>query len=98
VLLEVSIPKALEGKEITLHLGDHVLGVLKSGENRVRIPPQETEKLTLQIRSPGWVPAELSKQSNDRRVLGIQVFSLVMKGEGADERIFDANTGEWQTP
>lgn len=97
VLLEVSIPKALEGKEITLHLGDHVLGVLKSGENRVRIPPQETEKLTLQIRSPGWVPAELSKQSNDRRVLGIQVFSLVMKGEGADERIFDANTGEWQT-
>ena len=98
LLLEASIPRALEGKQVTLNLGDQVLAVLKSGENRVRIPAQKTEKLTLQIRSPGWIPAESTKQSNDRRVLGVQVFSLMVKGEGAGEKIFDANTGEWATP
>lgn len=98
LLLEASIPRALEGKQVTLNLGDQVLAVLKSGENRVRIPAQKTEKLVLQIRSPGWIPAESTKQSNDRRVLGVQVFSLMMKGEGAGEKIFDANTGEWATP
>ncbi|MGB9689204.1 glycosyl hydrolase family 28-related protein [Thermogutta sp.] len=98
LLLTVSVPKALDGKEITVTVGDQVLTALKSGENKVQIPAQNSEKVVLRICSPGWIPAESIKQSSDRRVLGIQVFSLIMKGEGAGEKIFDANTGEWQTP
>ena len=53
-------------------LGDQQLGTLAHADNEltVEIPPQEKELVTLELRSPGWVPAEMNPTSTDPRVLG----------------------------
>ena len=53
----------------------------ESGVITVRIPAQDKERLTLVIKTPGWVPAEVHQRSNDYRTLGVQVDKIEMKAQ-----------------
>ena len=77
----------LDGKQITsLRAGTTLTAVL---------PPSHTDQVKLELR---YSRRQLPASSKDRRALGIQVFSVTMFAEGAGNKIFDANTGEWFTP
>ncbi len=59
------------------------------------VPPCPAERARLELRCKGWVPQHTNPNSDDPRTLGIQVYSVTMRAEGADTRVFNANTGEW---
>ncbi len=64
-------------------------------EIRVSLPAVQSDHYDLEIRCRGWVPQAHQKESQDKRLLGIQVETISMEAEGAETPIFDANTGEW---
>jgi hypothetical protein len=69
--------------------------------NRVltaELPSVATNRMRLELRSKGWVPAQVKKDSIDLRTLGVQVYALTMRAANASTNVFNANTGEWTTP
>jgi hypothetical protein len=59
------------------------------------LPALSKNQLRLELRSQGWVPMKLNSNSNDPRTLGVQVSSVEVRADGASEKVFDANKGEW---
>lgn len=96
ITLEIEVPAALKDAEVAVVCGDAPLGLLKTGVNTLRIPPQTQDHVTLELRHPTWVPAQVIPRSGDRRILGIRAFRVIMKAEGAEGRVFNANTGDWE--
>ena len=96
--ITAELPKALQDAEVNLVCQDQTLGRLQPGKTTVEIPPQSTDRVTVEIRTPTWVPRKLIPGSQDDRELGIQVFSVLMSAEGTSERVFNANNGEWIPP
>jgi len=92
------LPKALQDAEINLVCQDQTLGRLQPGKTTMEIPPQSANRVTVEIRTPTWVPRKFIPGSQDDRELGIQVFSVLMRAEGAAEGVFNANNGEWIPP
>ncbi len=53
----------------------------QTGRLQVKIPPQKNERITLEIKTPGWVPAQVHRNSNDFRTLGVHVDKIELKAE-----------------
>lgn len=96
--ITAELPKTLQDAEINLVCQDQILGRLQPGKTTVEIPPQSADRVTVEIQTPTWVPRKLIAGSQDDRELGIQVFSVLMRAEGAAEGVFNANNGEWIPP
>lgn len=64
----------------------------------VSVPPLPADHLCVELRCRGWSPRGLMPGSQDARTLGIQVFSVTLRAEGAAAGVFDANQGEWLEP
>jgi hypothetical protein len=77
----------LDGKAIALFTNSDTLTAI--------LPATEKDYVRLELRSQGWVPMKLDANSNDPRTLGVQVSSVEMRAMDADEKCFDANTGNW---
>ncbi len=77
----------LDGKQLAPLEGTSLL--------TAELPPCSADRVRLELRCKGWVPQQVISNSSDARTLGIQVFSLTMRAEGADTRVFNANTGEF---
>jgi hypothetical protein len=56
----------------------------------------DTSTTHLEIRCKDWMPSEQIPGSGDNRRLGIQVYEIEVRAEGAGDRVFNANTGEWK--
>jgi len=93
--ISVEIPKALDNAEITLVSSGQTLGNVQRETTTVTLPPQSSDHVMIEIRTPTWVPQKVIPRSQDQRELGIQVFSVVMKADGAKDQVFNANIGEW---
>ncbi len=93
--MSAEIPKALENAEITLVSNGQTLGKIQNGTTTITLPPQSSDRVMIEIHTPTWVPQKVIPGSQDQRELGIQVFSVVMKAENAQNQVFNANTGEW---
>ena len=61
-------------------------------------PQSGAEPVTLRLVCAGWTPARLNAASRDERVLGISLFAVTVRAEGAGTRVFEANTGQWSAP
>ncbi|MGQ9563730.1 MAG: hypothetical protein ACUVQH_08905 [Thermogutta sp.] len=96
--ITAQVPKALQDAEINIVSEGKTLGRLQQGKTTVEIPAQSAEQITIEIRTPTWIPKKVIPDSQDERELGVQVFSILMKAEGPAERVFDANRGEWIPP
>jgi hypothetical protein len=92
--LELSVPARAVSPDAGLYLDGKQLAPLKS-ETLLKtiLPPPKSDTIELELRSKGWVPKEVLAGSGDPRVLGVQLFSVVMEAEGAASQVFDANTG-----
>ncbi len=79
-----------------LYMNGKQLAPLQAGTVlTANVPPCRTERALLELRCEGWVPQQINPNSDDPRTLGIQVYAVTMRAEGADTRVFNANTGEW---
>jgi hypothetical protein len=58
------------------------------------IPASNENSLLLTLRTRTWFPRKLIPGSQDPRELGVAVFSLEMKAEGAAGEPLNANTGD----
>jgi len=97
VELKAHVSAAAQSPEAGIYLNDRRLAAFVEGDQtaRVALPPGRDETVTLRIRCEGWVPAKTTKGSRDQRVLGIRLYSVVVRADGAGDRVFDANTGQW---
>ena len=92
--VDAEIPKAIQDAEVKLVCNGESLGRLQHGKTTLTIPPQSADRVIIEIQTPTWVPRNVISRSQDDRELGIQVFSVSMKAEGAGDPVFNANTGE----
>jgi hypothetical protein len=95
--LDLRAPAPALSPDAGLYRDGKLLAPLKSQSAlKATLAPASGDSLELELRCKGWVPGQVLAGSGDPRVLGVQVFGLVMEAEGAAAEVFDANTG--QTP
>jgi len=95
IRLEMSVPASALNAEAGLYVGGKRVAPLKSeAVLAAELPPAEGDTLEAEIRCQGWVPQKTNSGSQDPRVLGVQLFRVAMKAEGAGAGSFNANTGQ----
>ena len=62
------------------------------------LPPLPRETAELELRCNEWVPKGTIPGSQDERQLGIQVSRIVVKADGTNARVFNANQGRYSRP
>lgn len=93
--LDVDIPEHAVGAETGISAGDRMLTALPTAVGRatvtVDIPAELTAEgvLRLRLRCAGWVPAEVTEGSTDRRRLGVAVNTVTIRASGNDQPLFD---------
>ena len=53
------------------------------------------KRINLELRSGVWTPQKVIANSQDPRLLGVQVFALTVRSGSAGARVFRANDGQW---
>ncbi len=94
--IELSIPSQAEAPDAGLYLEGKRVAELPKGSTmlRAKLAPCPAETMMLELRCRGWVPADVNPESKDARTLGVCVYSIVMRADGAGEKVSDANKGE----
>jgi hypothetical protein len=90
---ELEIPGQAESPDAGIYLDGERLALLTPGT--VDLPARKDDWITLELRCRGWIPREVHPGSQDGRMLGVSGFSVVMKAEGAGDRLFDVNVGDY---
>gem|GEM_PF-185406 len=85
VILELGVPSHLPAGSFGVYLNDQKLAELVAGKTEFTVPAQSAEEVCLEIRGPGWVPAQRDPRSRDVRVLGVQVFSITVRNSSFRE-------------
>jgi len=95
--LDLSVPSAAESPDAGVYLDGKRLAPIRSTDSTVSIalPPAAMDRITLEVRCRTWVPKALSSASNDERRLGINLYGITLRADGAPARRYDANTGRW---
>lgn len=88
-------PPRVETEASGLYLGGERIAGLKGNSVVFQLPPQESDRVTLTLKTKGWKPAELIQGSGDDRLLGVQVYEIKMKSGQPGSKVFFANNGEW---
>jgi hypothetical protein len=98
LMLEVEVPPPAVSEEAGIYLEGKRLAPLKAGGGAiiVEIPATAQKEITLELRVNGWVPQKIITDSQDPRVLGIQLRALTMKAAKAGPNVFDVITGEYR--
>ncbi|MBN1124048.1 MAG: hypothetical protein JXA82_03510 [Sedimentisphaerales bacterium] len=96
--LDVRIPALAADKDAGVYFLDKRLAELKPGENpiQVKLRSGDETNVTVEIRCKGWIPMQTDPNSRDNRTLGIRLFGLTMKAKDAGQKVFNANTGQWE--
>jgi hypothetical protein len=95
--LECNVPPKAISPEAGLYVDDRKLAGLEVSEGRLvaALPPSSGDRVRLELRCQGWVPQKEIPGSSDPRTLGVQCFTLTLRGPGAGTKVFNANTGQW---
>jgi len=98
VTLDAFIPEHAAAPGDGIYVGDVCIAPLtERGLHTVSgiVPAQETDMLTLHVRTAGWVPAEHDPASSDTRRLGVGVRSITLRAKDVPgETLYDAVTGQ----
>lgn len=95
VTIELNVPAHALSDDAGLYSGSHRLVPLSTANVVVAtLPPPENDKVRLQLRCRGWIPARVVPGSRDNRKLGVQVFKITVKSTEAGAAVFNANTGK----
>jgi len=97
--LDIRMPRFAVDPDNGLYLGETRLVEFPASEGTATviatIPPTDKDKVVLRVRVKTWQPKDHIDNSEDPRQLGICVRSATMKAEGAQDKLFNANTGQW---
>jgi len=85
VIVEAAVPAHLPAGSFCLYLGEQKLAELRTGKTELTVPAQPADEICLEIRGPGWVPAQRDPRSRDARILGVQVFAVTVRSSSLDE-------------
>jgi hypothetical protein len=91
------VPAAAVTPETGLYCEGHRLASLTNGLMVVSLPPAQSDRLALEVRSGTWLPRKVIPNSQDSRDLGVQVFALTLQSATAGDKVFRANDGQWQS-
>ena len=96
ISIDAHVPEKALIPDAGLFVGGRKIAPLdRNAPMKVILPKTEGTNLVLEIRCNQWCPQKEVTGSQDSRLLGIQVFSINMRGDAAGENIFSANTGLW---
>lgn len=96
ITLELNVPKRALSEKAGLYLDSRRLAAFSEADTvMANLPAVPTDRVQLELRAAGWVPREMVSGSRDARTLGLQLFSVTVKSEGAGDTWFDANTGRF---
>ena len=98
VTIDATIPQHAVDPRGGLYVGETcVVSLAEAGEVTATgsLAPQDGEKVRLHLKVKTWVPSQVIPNSDDDRSLGISVSSITLRAEGAPDRVFSANKGEW---
>ena len=99
VRIDGEVPVAAVAADTGLYLNGRQLVPLKPGAGIVAdIPPSDSDRVTLDLRSKGWVPKQLISGSADERTLGMRVSFITVTTAKAGTNVFNANTGVMISP
>ncbi len=96
ITIELHAPKEALAEDAGICLEGRRLAPLAATNRFVSLalPAQPADRVRLELRARGWVPQRVIPGSNDARTLGVQVFGVTVKSDGAGPSLFDANTGQ----
>jgi hypothetical protein len=94
ITIEFSAPKHALADDSGLYLDGKLLATFSKGNTvAATLPAATTDRVRLDLRAQGWIPQRVVPGSKDPRTLGVQLFGITVKSEGAGLAVFDANTG-----
>jgi hypothetical protein len=94
VTLNITVPEQALSSASGLYLDGKLVTPLTSSPTLVaKLPPSPRDTARLELRCAGWVPQKVIPGSQDPRELGIQLFAVEVRAEGASDATFDANNG-----
>lgn len=95
VTLEAHVPPHATSPEAGVYLAGQRLGGIETGKpSSIRVPAGKEDRVRLELRVSGWVPREKNPGSTDPRTLGLQLFAITVKAEGAAGEPFAVNPRE----
>ena len=97
--LEIYLPKHAIGPDNGLYMGDKKLAEFPQTEGnaviKCTLPKSKESPIVLTVRTKGWLPKDFNPKTFDQRLLGLGARAVEMKAISASDKIFDANTGNW---
>jgi hypothetical protein len=93
--LELHVPPQALSPDAGLFQDGHRIASLTNGI-AVTLPPAAGDRIQLELRCRGWIPAKTTAGSGDQRTLGIQLFSVTMRSSESATNLFKANTGSFE--
>lgn len=94
--LELMAPPAAQSPDAGLYCdGARLASISTNTVVTAELPPSKTDRVRLELRCKGWMPAKVAAGSKDSRVLGLQAYSVTLQQAGSSNAVFNANTGEW---
>lgn len=94
VTLEVQAPSQALSPEAGVYLAGKRLSGIEAGKPVVvRVPASTEDRVRLELRSAGWVPRAKNPGSQDPRTLGLQLYAITVKADGATGEPFAVNGG-----
>ncbi len=91
----MSVPPQAVSSDTGLYLdGKRLAPIQAAAVLTADIPAAQSDRVCLELRGKSWIPQQVDPAADDARTLGIQVFSVTMRAEGAGENVFNVNTGE----
>jgi hypothetical protein len=96
ITLEGNVPDRAITPDAGLYLDGRRIATLQAGKVvTASLPACPGDRARLELRAGGWVPQQVTPESKDPRILGIQVLRIVMRSASSGTKIFNANTGSW---
>ncbi|HOK76820.1 MAG TPA: hypothetical protein PLW35_03765, partial [Verrucomicrobiota bacterium] len=96
VTVDLSVPAQALAEDAGVYLGNQRLaGLLTTNRLVFTLPACGSDKVQVGLRARLWVPQRVVPGSKDQRKLGLQLFSVTVKSDGAGATVFDANTGQF---
>lgn len=100
IALDLNMPQGAIGSDAGLYHGGKLVAPFAREAGfaivTAKLPRVSEDHIVLAVKVAGWVPAEQSKDSGDKRTLGIALRSVTVKTAWASRAAFNANTGEWE--
>lgn len=100
LILKMNVPPPAVSPNAGIYRDGKRIAGFTAGDSpvTVELAPSSVEQILLTVKCEGWTPARLHPESKDNRTLGVSLREITMQAQGAERRVFEANSGAWNPP